>query len=72
MDCCRTARRLGGEDVKVIVRSPFATMKAQPVGKRGRAARGHPDHRQPRAQSVRVELEFPSGARRGQVNTGAG
>jgi NADPH-dependent glutamate synthase beta subunit-like oxidoreductase/ferredoxin len=30
MDCCRTARRLGGEDVKVIVRSPFATMKASP------------------------------------------
>lgn len=28
MDCCRTARRLGGEDVKVIVRSPFAEMKA--------------------------------------------
>ncbi|HQX56529.1 MAG TPA: FAD-dependent oxidoreductase [Pyrinomonadaceae bacterium] len=30
MDCCRTARRLGGDDVKVIVRSPFATMKASP------------------------------------------
>jgi formate dehydrogenase beta subunit len=30
MDCCRTARRVGGEDVKVIVRSPFATMKASP------------------------------------------
>jgi len=30
MDCCRTARRLGGTDVKVIVRSPFATMKASP------------------------------------------
>ncbi len=30
MDCCRTARRLGGEDVKVIVRSPFETMKASP------------------------------------------
>jgi formate dehydrogenase beta subunit len=30
MDCCRTARRLGGEDVKVIVRSPFDTMKASP------------------------------------------
>jgi formate dehydrogenase (NADP+) beta subunit len=30
MDCCRTARRLGGKDVKVIVRSPFATMKASP------------------------------------------
>lgn len=30
MDCCRTARRLGGEDVKVIVRSPYAEMKASP------------------------------------------
>ena len=30
MDCCRTARRLGGEEVKVIVRSPFASMKASP------------------------------------------
>src|SRR5690349_9249371 len=28
MDCCRTARRLGGEDVKVIVRSDFEEMKA--------------------------------------------
>lgn len=30
MDCCRTARRLGGDDVKVLVRSPFADMKASP------------------------------------------
>jgi formate dehydrogenase beta subunit len=30
MDCCRTARRLGGENVKVIVRSPFSEMKASP------------------------------------------
>ena len=30
MDCCRTARRLGGEDVKVIVRSPFADLIASP------------------------------------------
>ncbi|MCY4592072.1 MAG: FAD-dependent oxidoreductase [Alphaproteobacteria bacterium] len=30
MDCCRTAMRLGGEDVKVIVRSPFEEMKASP------------------------------------------
>lgn len=30
MDCCRTARRLGGDDVKVVVRSPFADMKASP------------------------------------------
>ena len=30
MDCCRMARRLGGEDVRVIVRSPRADMKASP------------------------------------------
>lgn len=30
MDCCRTARRLGGEEVKVLVRSPFEEMKASP------------------------------------------
>ncbi|MEI6411034.1 MAG: FAD-dependent oxidoreductase [Bacteroidota bacterium] len=30
MDCCRTALRLGGEDVKVVVRSPFSEMKASP------------------------------------------
>jgi NADPH-dependent glutamate synthase beta subunit-like oxidoreductase len=30
MDCCRTARRMGGEQVKVLVRSPFAEMKASP------------------------------------------
>jgi formate dehydrogenase beta subunit len=30
MDCCRTARRLGGKDVKVIVRSGFEEMKASP------------------------------------------
>jgi ferredoxin len=30
MDCCRSARRLGGDDVKVIVRSGFDEMKASP------------------------------------------
>ena len=30
MDCCRTSRRLGGRDVKVIVRSGFDEMKASP------------------------------------------
>ena len=30
MDCCRSSRRLGGEQVKVIVRSGFAEMKASP------------------------------------------
>jgi formate dehydrogenase (NADP+) beta subunit len=30
MDCCRSSRRLGGQDVKVIVRSGFDEMKASP------------------------------------------
>jgi formate dehydrogenase beta subunit len=30
MDCCRSAKRLGGEDVKVIVRSGYEEMKASP------------------------------------------
>lgn len=30
MDCCRTSRRLGGKEVTVTVRSPFADMKASP------------------------------------------
>ena len=30
MDCCRSARRLGGTDVKVVVRSSFEEMKASP------------------------------------------
>ncbi len=30
MDCCRTSRRLGGEQVKVVVRSGFDEMKASP------------------------------------------
>jgi len=30
MDCCRTAIRLGGQDVRVVVRSPKSDMKASP------------------------------------------
>ena len=30
MDCCRSSKRLGGRDVKVIVRSGFDEMKASP------------------------------------------
>ena len=30
MDCCRTSRRLGGDEVKVLVRSPYTDMKASP------------------------------------------
>ena len=28
MDCCRTARRIGGKDVRIVVRSPKVDMKA--------------------------------------------
>ncbi len=30
MDCCRTVRRMGGEDVRILVRGPRAEMKASP------------------------------------------
>ena len=30
MDCCRTSRRLGGDNVRVVVRSPRTDMKASP------------------------------------------
>ena len=30
MDCCRSARRLGADDVKVVVRSTYEDMKASP------------------------------------------
>jgi NADPH-dependent glutamate synthase beta subunit-like oxidoreductase len=42
MDCCRTSRRLGGDDVKVIVRSPFETMKASPWEKKDAMHEGIP------------------------------
>ena len=51
MDCCRTAKRLGGEEVKVIVRSPFDEMKASPWEKEDAVHEGIPilDCRVPRA-----------------------
>jgi NADPH-dependent glutamate synthase beta subunit-like oxidoreductase len=42
MDCCRTSRRLGGEDVKVIVRSGFDQMKASPWEKEDAMHEGIP------------------------------
>ncbi len=42
MDCCRTARRLGGDEVKVVVRSPFAEMKASPWEKEDAQHEGIP------------------------------
>ena len=42
MDCCRSARRLGGDDVKVIVRSGFDEMKASAWEKEDAAHEGIP------------------------------
>ncbi len=42
MDCCRSARRLGGEEVKVIVRSGFDEMKASPWEKEDAMHEGIP------------------------------
>ena len=42
MDCCRTSMRLGGEDVRVVVRSPFEDMKASPWEKEDAMHEGIP------------------------------
>ena len=42
MDCCRSSRRLGGTDVKVIVRSGFDEMKASPWEKEDALHEGIP------------------------------
>ncbi len=42
MDCCRSSRRLGGEEVKVIVRSGFEEMKASPWEKEDAIHEGIP------------------------------
>jgi len=42
MDCCRSSKRLGGEDVKVIVRSGFDEMKASPWEKEDAQHEGIP------------------------------
>ena len=44
MDCCRSAKRLGGEDVHVVVRSGFDEMKASPWEKEDAAHEGIPIH----------------------------
>jgi formate dehydrogenase beta subunit len=44
MDCCRSARRLGGEHVDVVVRSGFDEMKASPWEKEDAMHEGIPIH----------------------------
>src|SRR5690242_13362732 len=42
MDCCRSSKRLGGEDVNVVVRSGFEEMKASPWEKEDAMHEGIP------------------------------
>ncbi|WP_372781890.1 FAD-dependent oxidoreductase [Litorivivens sp.] len=83
MDCCRTARRLGGEDVKVVVRSPFADMKASPWEKEDAQHEGIPilDNHVPQEFVVengklagvmfeKVEAQYDDNGKRSLVPTG--
>jgi formate dehydrogenase beta subunit len=83
MDCCRTSRRLGGEDVKVIVRSGFDEMKASPWEKEDAAHEGIPilnylvpkafEHRNGRLTGMafgKVRAIFDDNGRRQLVPTG--
>ncbi len=83
MDCCRTSRRLGGEDVKVIVRSPFDSMKASPWEKEDAMHEGIPilDNHVPKEFVVengklvamkfeKVEAKFDAKGKRSLVPTG--
>jgi formate dehydrogenase beta subunit len=83
MDCCRTARRLGGEDVKVVVRSGFDEMKASPWEKEDAMHEGIPildfhvpkafTHAKGRLTGVmfeRVKAQYDDKGRRQLVPTG--
>jgi ferredoxin len=83
MDCCRSARRLGGSDVKVIVRSGFDEMKASPWEKEDAQHEGIPilDYRVPKSfvhedgrltgmTFERVRAEYDDKGRRRLVPTG--
>jgi formate dehydrogenase beta subunit len=83
MDCCRSARRLGGTDVKVIVRSGFEEMKASPWEKEDAMHEGIPIinyhvpkafvHQDGKLQGMSFEIvkaEYDAKGRRQLVPTG--
>lgn len=83
MDCCRSARRLGGTDVKVIVRSGFEEMKASPWEKEDAQHEGIPIinfhvpkafvHENGKLTGMRFEIvraEYDAQGRRSLVPTG--
>jgi NADPH-dependent glutamate synthase beta subunit-like oxidoreductase len=84
MDCCRSARRLGGKDVKVIVRSGFEEMKASPWEKEDAVHEGIPilnfhvpksfEHQGGKLTGMTFEVvraEYDAKGRRSLVPTGA-
>jgi NADPH-dependent glutamate synthase beta subunit-like oxidoreductase len=84
MDCCRSARRLGGEDVRVVVRSGFEEMKASPWEKQDAINEDIPiinfhvpksfEHKNGRLTGMLFEVvraEYDAGGRRKLVPTGA-
>jgi formate dehydrogenase beta subunit len=83
MDCCRSSRRLGGEEVTVVVRSGFEEMKASPWEKEDATHEGIPilnwlvpkefTHQDGRLTGVlfeKVKAEFDVRGRRNLVPTG--
>ena len=83
MDCCRSAKRLGGEDVKVIVRSGYEEMKASPWEKEDAIEEGIPilNFMVPKSCTVKdgkltgmtfekVKAEYDTKGRRNLVPTG--
>jgi len=83
MDCCRSAKRLGGEDVKVIVRSGYEEMKASPWEKEDAIEEGIPilNFMVPKSCTVKdgkltgmtfekVKAEYDAKGRRNLVPTG--
>ena len=83
MDCCRSARRMGSSDVKVIVRSGFEEMKASPWEKEDAVHEGIPiinyhvpksfQHRDGKLTGMTFEIvraEYDAKGRRSLVPTG--
>ncbi len=83
MDCCRTSMRLGGEDVRVVVRSPFEDMKASPWEKEDAMHEGIPivnnhvpiefvveDGKLKGMHFQKVEAEYDENGKRSLVPTG--
>ena len=83
MDCCRTSRRMGGEDVRVVVRSPFEDMKASPWEKEDAMNEGIPfyNNHVPKEFVVedgvlkgmtfeKVEAEYDENGKRSLIPTG--